>query len=216
MLHVDSIDVVSLRTVWMLPVDVPALLAGLGKRGYNTARIRSKVEGGYEISPLLPSPPLFLAAKGSVEILYEPARRILIIEGSSGPDVLSAHADVESALREGGCIEPAQAILFYEVLVKAVASGSIGGKKVSLSDVIGTDMIAIQTRLVMENGNPNSVKWTDLDIRPIWTRWGKNAQYELIFIYRTGIEERDKIERIVGNADGVLKEIARKFSEVIT
>ncbi len=211
MLSLEGVEVISLLSVWILEPRLPELLLELGKRGYAVARVRPKSLGGYDITFIEPN---VAAIKGSTYVLYNPGRRIITIESPNANELLLVFNEVEEILRSVGS-RPDKGVLFYELQVKAKATGSRWTlkKTIKVDDLIGLNLIAIPVSLVSVEGDPNSTRWFHLDIRPIWTSWSsENIRYEVVLICR---DDREKLISMLKNIDHIIREIIRRASSTL-
>jgi len=208
---IEGIESIGLLSVWMLEPRLPELLLGLRKKGYATARVRPKSLGGYDIMFIEPN---VAAIKGSTYILYNPGRRTLTIEGSNVNEVFFVFSEVEEILKNVGS-DPAKGVLFYELQVKAKASGNKWALKriVKADDLLGIDLLAVPVSFVSTNGEPNSAKWLHLDVKPLWTSWSdEKVRYEVVLIYRN---DREKLVNVLKSIDSILRKVLKKISDFL-
>ena len=211
MLFIERIESISLLSVWMLEPRLPELLIELRRRGYVTARARSRSLGGYDIIFIEPN---VAAIKGSTFILYNPGRRTITVEGSNASELLLAFNEVEEVLKNVGS-DPARGVLFYELRVKAKANGGKWALKriVKVEDILGLNLLVVPVSFVSLEGDPNSTRWFHLDIRPLWTSWSdKKVRYEIVLIYR---DTKEKLINMLENIGDVLKDILKRISGVL-
>ncbi|RLG77708.1 MAG: hypothetical protein DRO12_01500 [Thermoprotei archaeon] len=211
MVVIEGIESIGLLSVWMLEPRLPELLLELRKRGYATARVKPKSLGGYDITFIEPN---VAAIKGSTYILYNPGRRTLTIEGSNVDELLLAFNEVEEILKNVGS-DPAKGVLFYELQVKAKASGGRWALKkiVKVDDLLGLDLLAVPVSFVSVEGDPNSTRWFHLDVRPLWTSWSdEKAHYEVVLVYR---DSRERLLNVLRNIDKVPKEVLERVNDAL-
>lgn len=211
MIVIEGIESIGLLSVWMLEPRLPELLLELRKRGYATARVKPKSLGGYDITFIEPN---VAAIKGSTYILYNPGRRTLTIEGTNADELLLVLNEVEKILKSVGS-DPAKGVLFYELQVKAIASGGRWtlGKTVKVDDPLGLDLLVVPISFVSADGDPNSTRWFHLDVRPLWTSWSdERIRYEVVLIYRG---DKEKLVNVVRNIDSVLKEVLKRAGDFL-
>ena len=211
MVVIEGIESISLLSVWMLEPRLPELLLELRKRGYATARVRSKSLGGYDIMFIEPN---VAAIKGSTYVLYNPGRRTITIEGSNVDELLPVFNEVEEILKNVGS-DPAKGVLFYELQVKARASGGRWAlkKTVKADDLLGLDLLAVPVSFVSIEGDPNSTKWFHLDVRPLWTSWtDEKVRYEVVLVHR---DSRKRLLNVLRNIDKVLKEVLERINNAL-
>ena len=212
MLALESIESVSLMSVWMLEPRVPELLLELGMRGYATARVRPLSLGGYNIVPLMA--PNVMAIKGLTHLVYDPGRRSITIEGPRTDELLSVFNEVEEVLRSAGS-DPAKGVLFYELQAKARASGRRWTlrRSVTVAGLQGLELLVVPTSLVSGGDDPNSVRWLSLEVRPLWSSWGdERVRYEVVMVYR---DRRERLVEALKNLDGLVKEILGSASAAL-
>jgi len=211
MLSVEYIENIGLLSVWMLEPRLPELLLELRKRGYATARVKPKSLGGYDIMFIEPN---VVAIKGLTYILYNPDRRLITVESSKVDELLHVFSEMEEVLKSVGS-NPAKGVLFYEVQVKAKASGSRWTlkKTIKMDDLLGQDLLAIPISFVSAKGDPNSTQWFHLDVRPLWTSWSdERTHYEVVLIYR---DNREKLIDVLRNINSVLRDVLKRISDVL-
>ena len=211
MVVIEGIESIGLLSVWMLEPRLPELLLELRKRGYATARVKPKSLGGYDITFIEPN---VAAIKGSTYVLYNPGRRTITIEGSNVDELLPVFNEVEEVLKNVGS-DPAKGVLFYELQVKARASGGRWAlkKAVKVDDVLGLDLLAVPVSFVSVEGDPNSTKWFHLDVRPLWTSWSdEKVRYEVVLVHR---DSRERLLNVLRNIDKVLKEVLERISNAL-
>ena len=208
MISIESIEVVSIVSVWMLEPRLPELLLELKKLGYAVARVKPKSAGGYEVMFIEPN---VAAIKGSTYILYDPGRRAITIEGPSVNELLYVFNEVEQVLKNVGS-DPAKGVLFYELRTKARAYGDrLSIKEAIKVDKLGMELLAIPVSFVSAEGDPNTTKWFHLDIRPIWTSWtDEKVWYEIVLIYR---DDKERLLHTLKSLDEVLREVIKSVSE---
>jgi len=208
---VEGIESIGLLSVWMLEPRLPELLLELRKRGYATARVRPKSLGGYDITFIEPN---VAAIKGSTYVLYNPGRRTITIEGSNVNELPLVFSEVEEILKNVGS-DPAKGVLFYELQVKARASGGRWAlkKTVKAGDLLGLDLLAVPVSFVSVEGDPNSTKWFHLDVRPLWTSWSdEKVHYEVVLVYR---DSRERLLNVLRNIDKVLKDVLERVNNAL-
>ena len=208
---VEGIESIGLLSVWMLEPRLPELLLELRKRGYATARVRPKSLGGYDITFIEPN---VAAIKGSTYVLYNPGRRTITIEGSNVNELPLVFNEVEEILKNVGS-DPAKGVLFYELQVKARASGGRWAlkKTVKAGDLLGLDLLAVPVSFVSVEGDPNSTKWFHLDVRPLWTSWSdEKVHYEVVLVYR---DSRERLLNVLRNIDKVLKDVLERVNNAL-
>ena len=211
MVVLEGIESIGLLSVWMLEPRLPELLFELRKRGYATARVRSKSLGGYDITFIEPN---VAAIKGSTYVLYNPGRRTITVEGSNVNELLLVFNEVEGILKNVGS-DPAKGVLFYELQVKARASGGRWAlkKTVKADDLLGLDLLAVPVSFVSIEGDPNSTKWFHLDVRPLWTSWtDEKVRYEVVLVHR---DSRKRLLNVLRNIDKVLKEVLERINNAL-
>ncbi len=211
MIVIEGIESISLLSVWMLEPRLPELLLELRKRRYATARVKPKSLGGYDITFIEPN---VVAIKGSTYILYNPGRRTLTIEGTNADELLLVLNEVEKILKSVGS-DPAKGVLFYELQVKAIASGGRWtlGKTVKVDDPLGLDLLVVPRSFVSADGDPNTTQWLHLDVRPLWTSWSdERVRYEVVLIYR---DDKEKLVHVLRNIDSVLKEVLKRANDFL-
>lgn len=211
MLSVEYIESIGLLSVWMLEPRLPELLLELRKRGYATARVKPKSLGGYDITFIEPD---VVAIKGLTYILYNPSRRSITVESSEAGELLHVFSEVEEVLKSAGN-DPAKGVLFYELQVKAKASGGRWAlkKTIEMDDLLGQDLLAIPISFVSAKGDPNSTQWLHLDVRPLWTSWSdERAHYEAVLIYR---DSREKLIDVLGNINNILRDVLKRIGDVL-
>ncbi len=96
---IESVESVSMVSVWMLEPRIPELLLELRKRGYATARVRPRSLGGYDVTFIEPN---VVAIKGSTYVAYNPGRRSIAIEGPNPDELLKVLNEVEEVLKYVG------------------------------------------------------------------------------------------------------------------
>jgi len=210
-LKVESVEVISLMSKWMLDPLLPELLNELGKRGYITARVKPVSTGGYNILFIEPN---VVAIKGSTSVLYDLVKRSLSVESSDPGVLVKVFDEIEEILKSLGN-DPAKGVLFYELTAKAKLSGSrfTFGKPVKMGDSMGVELLVVPTTFVLANGDPNSTRWLHLDVKPIWSSWSSGrVYYELIFICR---DTREKLLGIISNFNKILNDIIVAVSEAL-
>jgi len=75
---------------------------------------------------------------------------------------------------------------------------------------LGQDLLALPISFVSAKGDPNSVQWLYLDIRPLWTSWvDERTRYEVILVYR---ENKERLIDILRNIDNVLRDVLKRIS----
>lgn len=211
MISIEGIEVISLTLMWMLEPRVPELLLELGKRGYVTARVKPKSLGGYEITVIEPD---VVAVKGSIYVLYNPVRRMITVEGSNVDDILFILNEVEETLRNLGS-DPANGVLFYELLAKARAYGSKLSLKetIKVDDLLGQELLVVPISFVSAKGDPNTTRWLSLDVRPLWTSWAdEKVRYEVVLIYR---DDKKKLLDVLKNIEKLLKELIERIDNYL-
>lgn len=207
MIVFEGVESIRLLSVWVLEPRLPELLLRLRERGYVTGRVRPKGLGGYEVTPLEPN---VVAIKGLTRVAYDSGRRTVIIEGPNASELYSVFSEVEDVLRDAGS-DPARGVLFYELQVRARASGSKWVLKnvVGVKDLLGTDLLAVPVSFVPLGGDPNSVKWLHLEVRPLWTSWPEErVRYEIAFVCR---DNRDKLLNLLQRISDILKGILERI-----
>jgi len=208
MISIESIEVISLLSVWMLEPRIPELLLELKEKGYMIARVKPKSLGGYSLTFIEPN---VIAIKDETQILYDPGRRTLTIEGSDTGKIFQTLDEVEETLKNTGS-DPRKGVLFYELRVKAKASGDkfVLSNTVKTSDLLGLDLAGVPISFVSADDDPNSTRWLHIQVRPIWTSWSdKKVRYEIILLYR---DEKEKLINVLANTDSLLKEILKRIS----
>ncbi|ADM27576.1 conserved hypothetical protein [Ignisphaera aggregans DSM 17230] len=211
MLSVECIESIGLLSVWMLEPRLPELLLELRNRGYATARVRPKSLGGYDIMFIEPG---VVAIKGSTYMLYNPSRRSITVESSKVDELLHVFSEVEEVLKFVGS-DPAKGVLFYELQVKARASGGkwVLKKTIETSDLLGQDLLALPTSFVSAKEDPNSIQWLRLDIRPLWTSWSdERTRYEVILVYR---DSKERLIDTLRNIDNILRDVLKRISDAL-
>ena len=211
MVVIKGIESIGLLSVWMLEPRLPELLLELRKRGYATARVKPRSLGGYDITFIEPN---VAAIKGSTYVLYNPGRRTITVEGSNVNELLLVFSEVEGILKNVGS-DPAKGVLFYELQVKARASGGRWAlkKAVKAGDLLGLDLLAVPVSFVSVEGDPNSTKWFHLDVRPLWTSWSdEKVHYEVVLVYR---DSRERLLNVLRNIDKVLKDVLERVNNAL-
>lgn len=211
MLSLDGVESIGVISAWILEPDLGALLLGLGKRGYATARVRLRSDGGYVIKFLEPG---VVAIKGSTYILYSPERRTITVEGPKAEEVLATLSEVEEVLRGTGN-RPERGVLFYELRVAAKASGGRWAfrKAVGAKDLLGFDILAVPVSFVSADGDPYSARWFRLEVRPLWPSWSdERVRYALLLAYRDG---RDRLVETLKRLEELLGEILKRINAVL-
>jgi len=207
MIVFKGIESIGLLSVWVLEPRLPELLLGLREKGYVTGRVRPKGLGGYEVTPVEPN---VVAIKGLTRVGYDQGRRAVIIEGPNPSELHSVFSEVEDVLRDAGS-DPARGVLFYELQVRARASGGKWAlkKAVGAKDLLGTDLLAVPVSFVSLNGDPNSLKWLHLEVRPLWTSWPEErVRYEVTLVCR---DNRDKLLNMLQGISDILKGILERI-----
>jgi len=211
MLSIESVESISVLSVWMLEPRLPELLLELRERGYVVARVRSKSLGGYDITFIEPN---VAAIKGSTYILFNPGRRTITIEGPKADELLSVFNEVEKVLKSVGS-DPAKGVLFYELQVKARVSGGKWAlkKTVKADDLLGLNLLVVPVSFVSAEGDPNSTRWLHLDVRPLWTSWldGK-VRYEAVLVYR---DSKEKLIEVLKSLDEALRGVLKRVSTAL-
>lgn len=211
MLSIEYVESIGLLSVWMLEPRLPELLLELRRLGYATARVRPRSLGGYSITFI---EPIIAAIKGSTFILYNPGRRSVSIESSDVSELLHIFNEVERILKDVGS-DPAKGALFYELQVKAIASGGKWTLKkvVRSDDLLGLNLLVVPVSFVSVEGDPNSTQWFQLDVRPLWTSWpDERVRYEVVLIYR---DDKEKLIRVLESLDEVLRELINRISSTL-
>ncbi len=211
MVVIEGIESIGFLSIWMLGPLLSELLLELRKRGYATARVKPKSLGDYEITFIEPN---VAAIKGSTYILYDPGRRTLTIEGANADELLLVFNEVENILKSVGS-DPAKGVLFYELQVKALASGSrwVLRRTVKVNDLLGLDLLVVPISFVSADGDPNSTRWFHLSVRPLWTSWSdERIRYEVVLIYR---DDKERLVNVLRNIDSVLKEVLKRAGDFL-
>lgn len=211
MMVFEGIESIGLLSVWMLEPRLPELLLELRKKGYTTARVKPKSLGGYDITFIEPN---VAAIKRSTYVLYNPGRRTITIEGFNADELLLVFNEVEEILKNVGS-DPAKGVLFYELQVKAIASGDRWTlrKTVKVDDLLGLNLLVVPISFVSADGDPNSTRWFHLNVRPLWTSWSdERVHYEVVLIYR---DDRKRLVNVLRNIDSVLKEVLKRASDFL-
>jgi len=210
MIVIENVEIVSLLSVWMLDPRLSELLLELRKKGYATARVKPRSLGGYDITFIEPN---VAAIKGSTYILYNAGRRTITVEGPNVDELLSVFNEMEEILRGVGS-DPIKGVLFYELRVKAKASGDkfILGKFIEMDD-LGLKLSVVPISFVSAESDPNSTSWFHLDVRPIWTSWSdERVRYEIVLIYR---DDKEKLINTLRNINNILRSILVRISDVL-
>ncbi len=211
MITIESVESVSMVSVWMLEPRIPELLLELRKRGYATARVRPRSLGGYDVTFIEPN---VVAIKGSTYVAYNPGRRSIAIEGPNPDELLEVLNEVEEVLKYVGS-DPVKGVLFYELQAKARAIGSrwVLKKVVKTCDLLGLDLSIVPISFVSVEGDPNSMQWLHLDVKPLWTSWSnEKVRYEVVLVYR---DSREKLVNVLKNLDNVLKDVLKRIDSVL-
>jgi len=97
--------------------------------------------------------PGVVAIKGSTYMLYNSSRRSIAVESSKVDELLHVFSEVEEVLKSVGS-DPAKGVLFYELQVKARASGGkwVLKKTIKTSDLLGQDLLALPISFVSAKG----------------------------------------------------------------
>lgn len=201
---------ISLLSVWMLDPRLDELLPELARQGYVTARVRPFSIGGYNVAFI--EPPNVVAVKESTYILYDFGRRSLTVEDQDPNRVFSAFQELERALKNAGS-DPNRGVLFYELQARARVGGDKlvlkKGLHMGVSNALDLDLEVVPTSVVSASGDPNSTRWFQLDIRPIWSSWGgEKTYYEAVLIYR---DDREAVLRILGSINLVFETLLREL-----
>lgn len=212
MIVIEGIESISFLSVWMLEPRLPELLLELRRQGYITARIKPKSLGGYDI--VFIEPDGVAAIKSSTYVLYNQGRRTITIEGSNVEELLSVFNEVEKILKSVGS-DPAKGVLFYELQIKANASGErlVLKNIVKANDLLGHDLLVVPMSFVTTKGDPNFAQWFHLEMRPLWTSWSdEKVRYELVIVYR---DSKERIINILRNIDSIIKDILMRISNAL-
>ncbi len=203
-----GIEEVAIRisSVWVLNLDLVSLIHKLRELGYNVARIKVKPPDGIGLLPL--EPPDVIAAKGLCSIGYDHGRRVLYVEGQRPTDVLAVFNEVENVLKDLGT-DPGKA-LFYELMANVKARIGrlrlLRGHDLEVADIIGYNLKLVGGSFVA--GEPNSIKFLELRLLPLWTRWkGPDGLYTIIIVYR---DERSKLLEFLKHFEEKLVAVLRR------
>ena len=134
--------------------------------------------------------------------------------GRAAGELVLVFGEVEEVLRSVGN-DPAGGVLFYELQVKARASGGkwVLGKTIRMGDRLELDLLAVPVSFVSAGGDPNSARWFHLDVKPVWPSWcSERVRYEVVLIYR---DNREKLVSVLRDVDNVLKGILKRIGEVL-
>ena len=202
-----QIERIAFISIWVLNLDLPSLVGMLSQKGYITARIKPRFDA-YEIGFL--EPPNVIAVKGATRICYDVMRRSLEVESPHSEEALSALKDLDEILESSG-MDPKEGALVYELQVKAKISGvNMPLGKLSAGDLLGEDLLYIPSLFVIAKGNPNSSKWFDLRLTPIWATWAREDKrvFELTLVYR------DKKEKMVFFAQSIKENLEKLMRRI--
>ncbi len=211
MIVLESLDSLTINSMWMLDPPIHYLLPELGRRGY-------MVIGGLPQVAVVPQPafplqPNVIAFKALTRVLYEPARRVLGIEGASEDDVYRSFEELEDVLRIVGG-DPQRNIMFYEMIVRGRARGcKIFSGDIEISFPIGLKLSALPLSFIKKGCSPSDREWFSIELRPIWTSWSsENIYYEVLVIYRGGRDDMLKfLKHVRSSIAEALKTISEKF-----
>ncbi|MEM1610098.1 MAG: hypothetical protein QXQ57_00445 [Sulfolobales archaeon] len=195
-----------ITTVFMLDPDITLFIRRLGEKGYITAYVKPTIEGA---SITFLEPPGVIAKKGSTKIEYDFGRRRLDIESPTPKDAINTLSEVESVLKDIG-VDIDKALVPYEVIV--IANSFFKPKFLTYSynfkDLLGFNLRPVSADLVMEGGDPNTNRWFQVRILPIWSSYkgiDRENLYRVTVIYR---DERTRILNFLENLVDILKKIA--------
>ena len=198
--------VIRISSVWVLNLDLVSLIHKLKELGYNVARIKVRPPDGIGLLPL--EPPDVIAAKGLCSIGYDHGRRVLYVEGQRPADVLAVFNEVENVLKDLGT-DPEEA-LFYELMANVKARirhlRPLKGRDLEVADIIGYNLKLVGGSFVA--GEPNSTRFLELRLFPLWTRWkGPDGLYTIIVVYR---DERRRLLEFLKHFEEKLVAVLRR------
>jgi len=200
---------VTILSVWMLLPDLVLLLNALRQNDYVTAPIRP-THDGYDLATL--ERPNVIAAKGPVRIHVDFNRRTLGIESHSSEAVLKAFADVERIIEQSG-LDLSSNPLFYEVQVRArVSDFPSPMRTIETTSITDFRLLQVPSLFVMADGDPNSDRWLDLRLTPIWTLWPNEEKrlFDLVLVYR---DAKDRLMGFLENMQTKLDELLDMISK---
>jgi len=137
------------------------------------------------------------------------AREFYTLRGSKPSDVLSTFNEVEEIIKELGT-NPESA-LFHELTANIKAKIShlklFEEHSLETADIIGYNLKLVGGSFT--SGEPNSTRFLELRLTPLWVRWkASNGVYSIAIVYR---DEKNKILKLLEKFEEKVIEILRRI-----
>ncbi|WP_449463057.1 hypothetical protein PQ610_02120 [Tardisphaera miroshnichenkoae] len=191
----EKAEVISIgvASVLLLDPDWVLFLRELRKSNYFTAEYTFH---GEALSITWLEYPDVIARKAGIKIYYNMGRRTLGIQGSTAEEVLQAMEEVRGALAAIG-VDIEKALIPCELVVVAQAriKPKLSDTSLKLRDLPEFNLVMTQASFSASEGDPNSNKWLQVSVQPIWSSYEPSARNN---IYRLVVTFRDKREIVIG------------------
>ena len=198
---------IALITVWTIDPDLFYLINKLNEKGFIVARIKPSHEA-YNIEFLERSGTI--AIKESSRVYYQLERKTLGVEGIEIDKIVQCFKEVEAIFEEIG-INVGKTALICEAQVKArLTDLKFPLKKLNTEKIVGFNINYFPSLFVMENMDPNTSRWFNFSVDPIWPTWydEERRSYNLKIVYR---DEKEKIVEFIKNLYEIINQIIEKI-----